>query len=638
MARSPDNLIPSGSGQLERRSRDDKAFKCRKGGEVNLRAAITVNAVEASLTPPASKPTQLELFPGRVCPAKAKPATVRTIASKGPDRRDGVRGGGTRRKCYRITGETLFGPAEGDDSQLPYGRKAYKGEPRNRGYKAEQGVGGGHSTEEPRENRGEGRAAAFTKRPQQGKTAGLPPRGKAQSRPKTAKSKAPKRMDQVRKLQRALYRAAKRQPERRFTKLYDKVCRGDVLRDAWRLVKANKGGVGVDAVGVEEVEVYGEERFLQEVEEALETGTYRASKIRRVYIPKPGQPGKKRPLGIPVMKDRVVQMAVKIVVEPLFEADFLACSYGFRPKRTPRMALEAIVASYNEGCGQVVDVDLKAYFDTINHDRLLKLVERRVADLGVLRLMRAWLKAGVVEEGKVTHPTRGTPQGGVISPLLSNIYLHEVDRRFCRVDGRPTGPERLVRYADDMVLLTETRGEAEKAWERFQQQIGALDLELNQEKSKLTTVREGFTFLGFEFRSRKGLLYLWPRAKAVKHIGERVREVVRAHLPNAPLKLVIQKLNQVLIGWCTYFRVGNSNRVFHKVDWMARGEVQGWLRKKHRCRRVKAAKRWNYNYLHQRCRLYRMVGKVSHLEGLRCTPPEEGDRRAVCGKIARTVR
>jgi RNA-directed DNA polymerase len=319
-----------------------------------------------------------------------------------------------------------------------------------------------------------------------------------------------------------------------------------------------------------------------------------------------------------------VQMAVKIVIEPLFEADFIPCSFGFRPKRTARMALGAIVASVNEGYLQVVDVDLKSYFDTIDHELLMRLVERRVGDIQILRLIRAWLKAGVMEEGKVTHPDRGSPQGGVISPLLSNIFLHEVDRRWCRSDGVATGSVRLVRYADDMVLLAQTEPQARTAWDQLQREFAELHLVVNQEKSRLTTLAEGLAFLGFEFRKAPGrMLLMWPRSKACCNIRQRMREVVRSLPSNGPVDAVIRKLNPVLNGWCTYFRVGNSNRTFHKIDWAVRSEMQLWLRRKHRCTWRTARGRWNYHVLYERCRLYQMVGKVSHLEGLRRKPTEE---------------
>ncbi len=552
-----------------------------------------------------------------------------------PNRRDGVSGGSTQRQTIKLTGEALHGPAE----KTPSGREAYKGGTRKRGSDAGQGVGGGHSTDELRDNRREGRAATFIRRTKQGKAAGLPPQGTALPRRKPAERKAPVRLDNARKLQRTLYRVAKQQPRRRFTLLYDKVCRQDILREAWQRVKFNKGAAGVDKIDIEAIRDYGEERFLAELEQELRSRCYRTALVRRVHIPKPGQPGKTRPLGIPTVKDRVVQMAVKIVIEPLFEADFLPCSFGFRPKRAPRMALSAIVQSVNEGCSQVVDVDLKSYFDTIDHQLLMRLVERRVGDVQILRLIRAWLKAGVMEEGRVTHPDRGSPQGGVISPLLSNIFLHEVDRRWCRSDGVATGSVRLVRYADDMVLLAQTEQQARTAWDQLQREFAELHLVVNQEKSRLTTLADGFAFLGFEFRKAPGrMLLMWPRSKACCNIRQRMREVVRSLPSNGPVDAVIRKLNPVLNGWCTYFRVGNSNRTFHKIDWAVRSEMQLWLRRKHRCTWRTARGRWNYHVLHERCRLYRMVGKVSHLEGLRRTLPEEDDRRAGCGKSARPVR
>ena len=401
MTRSPDSLIPSDAGQLASEKRGDKAFNCRQEGEANLRAATEVNAVSASSTPPAITPIQLELFPGRACPLEAKPATIREVARREPNRRDGVEGGGTQRQTIKLTGETLFGPAE----EAPRGKEAYKGRTRKRSNEAGQGVGGGHSTRELRENRREGRAAAFIKRAKQKKAAGLPPQGKATSRPNQARRKAPARLDNARKLQRTLYRVAKQQPERRFPFLYDKVCRQDILRNAWQRVRSNKGAAGVDQIDINAVGEYGEDRFLNELEQELRSWKYRAAWVRRVHIPKPGQPGKTRPLGIPTVKDRVVQMAVKLVIEPLFEADFVPCSFGFRPKKTPRQALSAIVQSVNDGYSFVVDVDLKSYFDTISHELLLEFVERRVGDVQVLRLIRAWLKAGVMEEGKVTHRT-----------------------------------------------------------------------------------------------------------------------------------------------------------------------------------------------------------------------------------------
>jgi RNA-directed DNA polymerase len=635
MTRSPDSLVPSDSGQPEPEKRDNKALNCWQEGEANLRAATQVNAISASSYPPAIMPIQLDLFPGRASPLEAKPATDRNTARMEPVCRDGVEDGGTQRQRISTTGETLFGPAEA----APSGREAYKSEPRKRSNDAEQGVGGGRTTDEPWENQGEGRAATSILRSTLGKAAGLPPQGKAQPRPRRAKAKSPARLEPARKLQRTLYRVAKQQPERRFTLLYDKVCRQDILQEAWQRVKSNKGSAGVDDVGIDEIREYGEARFLSEIEQELRGGSYRVSLVRRVHIPKPGQPGKTRPLGIPTVKDRVVQMAVKLVIEPIFEADFVPCSYGFRPEKTPRMALSIIAEKTQAGYSHVVDVDLKSYFDTIDHELLMQLVGRRVGDVRVLRLIRAWLKAGVMEEGKVTHPDRGSPQGGVVSPLLSNIVLHEVDRQWCRGDGTMSNSVVLVRYADDLVLLARTEADARQAWERLQSQFAALRLVVNQEKSRLTTVEEGFAFLGFEFRNPpKRLLYMWPRKKACQHIRDRVREVVRSFPSSASIGEVIRKLNPILNGWCTYFRVGNSNRIFHQIDWAVQSELQLWLRRKHQRSWHSSRKRWNYQFLYKRCRLYQMVGRVSHLPGLRRMPPDEDGRRAGCGKSARPVR
>jgi RNA-directed DNA polymerase len=375
-------------------------------------------------------------------------------------------------------------------------------------------------------------------------------------------------MNKVRVLQRGLYRAAKAQKERRFGVLYDKVYRDDILWLAWEKVRTNRGSAGVDGRTIRNIEEAGVGQFLEGLAEELREKRYRPNRVRRTYIPKPGKP-EKRPLGIPVIKDRVVQAAVKIVIEPIFEADFQPCSYGFRPKRDAHQAIEAVSKYVTYGCAQVIDADLKGYFDSIPHEKLMVVIARRISDKWILRLIRWWLEAGVMENEHITYSDTGVPQGGVISPLLANIYLNELDRRWTERGYNSIRYEaHLVRYADDMVILC--RKEVGRYYGEFKQEIERLGLELNEAKTRVVDAREGFDFLGMRFRyerSRRGKMncYKWPTPKAVSRVKEKVRRAI-GRRGNWELTEAIRRVNPIVRGWGNYFRYGNSSEQFDKVD------------------------------------------------------------------------
>jgi group II intron reverse transcriptase/maturase len=435
----------------------------------------------------------------------------------------------------------------------------------------------------------------------------------------------PRSFDKVRQLQRGLWSVAKRQPGRRFHALYDRMCRSDVLREAWKRVRRNRGAAGVDSETIAAIEERGVDAFLEEIHETLRAGEYRATAVLRRYIPKAD--GKRRPLGIPTVRDRVVQMAAKLVLEPIFEADFHPCSYGFRPKRSATNALETLRKRGARGGNHVLDADIRDYFGSIDHDKLMKLVERRVSDRRVLKLLRQWLKAGVMEEGRVTESLSGAPQGGVISPLLSNIFLSVLDTVWTK---RHAHLGVLVRYADDFVVMCDTKAESEEAERVVRVLLARLGLELHPEKTRrvdLSWGNEGFDFLGCHLRkrlsgpilerSRKRVYFLqrWPSQRSMKRVKQRVKELTGRNRNGVKdVRTIIADLNPVLRGWGNYFRTGNAGQKFIQVDTYVWWRLHDFMvKRKGRALRAGEAEAWSENFFHDHG-LYRLRGTVQYPE------------------------
>lgn len=402
--------------------------------------------------------------------------------------------------------------------------------------------------------------------------------------------------ERIRTLQRKLYRKAKQEPACRFHALYDKVYRADILEFAYHLVRANKGSAGIDGITFEEIEVNeGAPAFIGELQEALRNKTYKPDPVKRVMIPK--KDGSQRPLGIPTIRDRVVQMATKLVIEPIFEADFCKTSYGFRPKKSAHDAVDDVTYAMNHGHTEVIDADLSKYFDTIPHAYLMATVAERICDGEILRLIQMWLKAPVMEQDKDGTKRnigggkgnrKGTPQGGVISPLLSNLYLHILDRIWERNNLQQRLGAHIVRYADDIVILCK-RSKSAKAMTVLRQILDRLKLTLNETKTKIVNAHKGkFDFLGFSIcmreSSKSGKLYphVQPSKNSLQAIKDRVTALTKRTRTVKPIELVISEVNATVRGWVGYFHFKNCSRSLKQVRAHVEERLRTHLRKRHK--------------------------------------------------------
>ncbi len=425
--------------------------------------------------------------------------------------------------------------------------------------------------------------------------------------------------ERVRALQRTLYRKAKQQPEFRFYSLYDKVYRSDVLQRAYELVKQNKGSPGLDGVTFERIEEEkGKQEYVLALQGKLKGNTYQASPIKRVDIPKGN--GDTRPLGIPCIEDRIVQMAVKLIIEPIFEAGFSQHSYGFRPKRSAHQAMDDITDALLKGYTQVIDADLSKYFDTIVHEKLMKTVAQKIADKRILSLLNQWLKVLVIKVGKGGKKTvigggkkskKGTPQGGVISPLLANIYLNILDRIWDKHQLAEKYKARIIRYADDLVILC--KNGTDTPFTFLKKILNKLALQLNEDKTEIKdALKDKFNFLGFQIgmirsqRSGKYFPMTEPSAKSMKSIKEKIKFYTRRDMNPVPINEIVKKLNGLVRGWSNYFHYGYGHRKIKHIKYYMEESLRNQLRYRHKVKNKGASyQKFPRKYLYDFLGLYK---------------------------------
>jgi len=361
-------------------------------------------------------------------------------------------------------------------------------------------------------------------------------------------------------------------PERKFFQLMDKIYNMNNLKDAWDKVKSNKGCAGIDKQSINDFKKRSEQ-YLKGIQRAVKNGKYKAMPVLRKFIPK--EDGKLRLLGIPTVKDRVLQQATKNVIEPIFEMKFLDCSYGYRPNKSAHQAVEQIKKYVDQGYTWVIDADVEKFFDSVDHKLMMSFVAKEISDGKVLNLVESWLKAGVMNEGELEEITEGTPQGGVISPLLANIYLHEMDEQVTKLYG-----VRMVRYADDVVILCKTEDEAERTMEQVKEILAGLKLRVNKTKTKIVNVNwDSFEFLGFKLEGAFGKVFVTPGRKAIKRFKESIRRVTWRKQPVKPGNM-IGRLNSLIRGWGNYFKIGNVKELFGILDGWIRTRVRTFIEKR----------------------------------------------------------